>query len=141
MKREIKFRAWNKENKAFMPNEGYAICDGDVMGLRYGNEMEDVLTDQVELIQYTGLKDMNGVDIYEGDIVRVNYSGNDDFSGLALVVFRNGCFELEGKIMEIINSEGIMYDDFYAISNDLSRYSACVKAIGNKFKNPELLEG
>ena len=138
--REIKFRAWDKENKAFMPNEGYVICDGDVMGLRYGNEMEDVLTDQVELMQYTGLKDMNGVEIYECDIVQVNYSGNDDFSGLALVVFRNGCFELEGKIMKIINSEGIMYDDFYAISNDLSHYSACVKVIGNKFKNPKLME-
>jgi uncharacterized phage protein (TIGR01671 family) len=67
--REIKFRAWDKENKAFMPSEGYAICDGDVMGLRYGNEMEDVLTDQIELMQYTGLKDNNGREVYEGDVL------------------------------------------------------------------------
>ena len=135
MKREIKFRAFYK-NKI-----------RDVVSIDWRNEFcslakgfVEIPLKDINLMQYTGLKDVRGVEIYEGDIVRVNYSGNDDFSGLALVVFRNGCFELEGKIMEIINSEGIMYDDFYAISNDLSRYSACVKAIGNKFKNPELLE-
>ncbi|MFL2080347.1 YopX family protein [Latilactobacillus sakei] len=137
--RKIKFRAWHRNRKTFL-DFYWAV---DKLGRTFSildKYVYDEFTDEIELMQYTGLKDINGVEIYEGDIVRVNYSGNDDFSGLALVVFRNGCFELEGKIMEIINSEGIMYDDFYAISNDLSHYSACVKAIGNKFKNPELLE-
>ena len=138
----IKFRVWDKVNGCWTSIDSIVLCDDGSIAylLPEEDDMPPYLEDEVELMQYTGLKDVNGVEIYEGDIVRVNYSGNDDFSGLALVVFRNGCFELEGKIMEIINSEGIMYDDFYAISNDLSRYSACVKAIGNKFKNPELLE-
>jgi len=139
MKREIKFRAWDRVRKIIV-NVVMLSFEQDVLGFDDSDAIEYGNTRDFELMQYTGLKDVRGVEIYEGDIVRVNYSGNDDFSGLALVVFRNGCFELEGKIMEIINSEGIMYDDFYAISNDLSRYSACVKAIGNKFKNPELLE-
>jgi len=139
MKREIKFRAWDRVRKIIV-NVVMLSFEQDVLGFDDSDAIEYGNTRDFELMQYTGLKDVRGVEIYEGDIVRVNYSWNDDFSGLALVVFRNGCFELEGKIMEIINSEGIMYDDFYAISNDLSRYSACVKAIGNKFKNPELLE-
>lgn len=141
MKREIKFRAWHKTYDLLCDVVEIVFGDDDnYVAVENGEYIERWRFDDIELMQYTGLKDVNGVEIYEGDIVRVNYSGNDDFSGLALVVFRNGCFELEGKIMEIINSEGIMYDDFYTVSNDLSRYSACVKVIGNKFKNPELLE-
>ena len=116
--REIKFRAWDKENKAFMPSEGYAICDGDVMGLRYGNEMEDVLTDQIELMQYTGLKDMNGVDIYEGDIVRFDTN------------------------VQILESEVTYYHGMFTIKKygeKIPLFTA-LKVIGNKFENPELLE-
>lgn len=145
--REIKFRAWDKLTQKYWNIENWHFEDEYLDLIESGVSIADPNSErvwrkfnEVEIMQYTGLKDVNGVEIYEWDIVRVNYSGNDDFSGLALVVFINGCFELEGKIMEIINSEGIMYDDFYAISNDLSRYSACVKVIGNKFKNPKLLE-
>jgi len=126
MKREIKFRAWDKENKAFMPSEGYAICDGDVMGLRYGNEMEDVLTDQIELMQYTGLKDMNGVDIYENDIVKSNYK------------------YAQPKISQIIMEDGNSYiaGEDLATGNEMlvSDHVDEIEVIGNIHKNPELLE-
>jgi len=116
--REIKFRAWDRENKAFMPNEGYAICDGDVMGLRYGNEMDDVLTDQVELMQYTGLKDMNGVEIYECDVVRFDTN------------------------VQILESEVTYYHGMFTIKKygeKIPLFTA-LKVIGNRFENPELLE-
>ncbi|QPG02577.1 hypothetical protein INH01_06045 [Latilactobacillus sakei] len=116
--REIKFRAWDRENKAFMPNEGYAICDGDVMGLRYGNEMEDVLTDQVELMQYTGLKDMNGVEIYECDVVRFDTN------------------------VQILESEVTYYHGMFTIKKygeKIPLFTA-LKVIGNRFENTELLE-
>jgi uncharacterized phage protein (TIGR01671 family) len=116
--REIKFRAWDKENKAFMPSEGYAICGGDVMGLRYGNEMEDVLTDQIELMQYTGLKDINGVDIYENDIVRFDTN------------------------VQILESEVTYYHGMFTIKKYGEKIPLFtgLKVIGNKFENPELLE-
>ncbi|WP_353891476.1 YopX family protein [Latilactobacillus sakei] len=130
--REIKFRAWDKENKAFMPSEGYAICDGDVMGLRYGNEMEDVLTDQIELMQYTGLKDMYGRDIYEGDVVNVTWSRDDT----------------EGENYAIAydpNNDGYSAFDFVDWYEDMNGLSCAyidgqITVIGNGFENPELLE-
>lgn len=124
--REIKFRAWDKVNTAFMPSEGYAICDGDVMGLRYGNEMEDVLTDQIELMQYTGLKDMNGVDIYENDIVKSNYK------------------YAQPKISQIIMEDGNSYiaGEDLATGNEMlvSDHIDEIEVIGNVHTNLELLE-
>lgn len=136
--REIKFRAWDKENKAFMPSEGYAICDGDVMGLRYGNEMEDVLTDQIEIMQYTGLKDINGKPIYEGDVVSFGS------------VWDNGDNE---DLDEEIHIGVVEYDPHYAVYNvnceesgerrfllmDVVNYDG-FGVIGNIHENPELLE-
>ena len=128
--REIKFRAWDKENKAFMPSEGYAICDGDVMGLRYGNEMEDVLTDQIELMQYTGLKDVHGVDIYEGNIVKWGDQPNGHESPI-----RIGVIELNPDIQFITNVGIFEYGRF--AYKETNKY---LTVIGNKFENPELLE-
>ncbi|QVQ49948.1 hypothetical protein KIK01_07840 [Latilactobacillus sakei subsp. sakei] len=126
----IKFRAWDKENKAFMPSEGYAICDGDVMGLRYGNEMEDVLTDQIELMQYTGLKDVHGVDIYEGNIVKWGDQPNGHESPI-----RIGVIELNPDIQFITNVGIFEYGRF--AYKETNKY---LTVIGNKFENPELLE-
>jgi len=124
--REIKFRAWDKVNTEFIPSEGYAICDGDVMGLRYGYEMEDVLTDQIELMQYTGLKDMNGVDIYENDIVKSNYK------------------YAQPKISQIIMEDGNSYiaGEDLATGNEMlvSDHIDEIEVIGNVHTNLELLE-
>jgi uncharacterized phage protein (TIGR01671 family) len=75
MSREIKFRAWNGEQ---MVSPDYITRDG----IGYWKE-DSIPSYSKELMQFTGLKDKNGVDIYEADTVKcqghkctIQYRGN-----------------------------------------------------------------
>ena len=123
--RDIKFRAWDKENKHMTYNiqemyDGY--CDDTDNGLYgYMSCFTSFLYDENFIVmQYTGIKDKNGKEIYEGDVVEYKtiYEWDKKPTKRAKIVFENGMFSPPGVIM------------------DLSRS----KIIGNIWENPELLE-
>lgn len=129
----IKFRAWNGYRK-MMADYVSALQNGDTQGtpssvnviVNGENETWDIKNDRVELLQFTGLKDVNGRDIYEGDILKTK-------AGLIQIV-EQGILETDRE--DIISG-------FYAnnLSDDKPHtFSYDDEVIGNVHENPELLE-
>lgn len=67
--REIKFRAWDPASKVMYPVEAINFCGRKTVTVQY-NPVKKFLMDNIRLMQYIGAKDKNGVEIYEGDIIR-----------------------------------------------------------------------
>lgn len=134
MKREIKFRAWDKVNGCWASINSIVLCDDGSIAylLPEEDDMPPYLEDEVELMQYTGLKDVNGKPIYEGDIVNVTWSRDDT----------------EGENYAIAydpNNDGYSAFDFVDWYEDMNGLSCAyidgqITVIGNGFENPELLE-
>ena len=120
--RVIKFRAWDKTlNKIHC----WSAIENHFT-------FEELLDDNFfEAMQYTGLKDKNGIEIYEGDIILVNVFMSKHVTGL--VAFDRGSFCVTG------NFEGWGYDcnttNFWEMSTNGNEY----KVIGNIYEHNHLL--
>ena len=126
--REIKFRALVKDRKAIFEVVliNYVTKKVTYLLERVGHllSVRDAKFNDVELMQYIGLKDKNGKEIYEGDILFESF-GERYYK----VVFENGGFRAEFK------------GDFDEHSFDLIDVVAqgC-EIVGNIYENPELME-
>ena len=124
--REIKFRAWDHRLKKFaqhtfyVGSNGFTYKDSDPHGVDMSNGRRIFPTGDYGLMQYTGLKDKNGKEIWEGDILK---------SGVKPWVVKTigACFMMiqQRPTRLIIAVERFIHEE--------------VEIIGNIYENPELL--
>lgn len=128
MSRVIKFRAWDEVSRVmrYPEIESGEDCPFKIDACGSVFYDETVVDYRTELMQYTGLTDKNGVEIYEGGIVTgINqYSEVGEYSGVVQYasVFAGYCIG------------DYVYTSFNTITNGL-------EVIGNIYENPELLGG
>lgn len=123
--REIKFRAWDNVQEVMLPVENIDFRN-DLITF---NEDDNSLTDTFEMItlmQYTGMKDKNGKEIYEGDIV-------GSLHMRAEVIFEDGSFRF--KWLDKITKRVRKYNEPMFKNTNI-----VFEVMGNIYENKELLE-
>ena len=144
--REIKFRVWAKPWKWMDFPTSISIDDsGHIEGVRgYGDDYAD---GDFEMMQFTGLKDKNGREIYEGDLFehRFGYTVFDDViheemgTEYGAVVLEDGQFGVKIPALGVYNLYGLLLRDGHL--DDMPKDDLFVmKIAGNIYENPELME-
>ena len=133
--RELKLRAWHKPYKQMCQVESLRF-DGN--GVYTAVLIEEsfydrrlVEADEIVIEQFTGLKDKNGTEIYEGDIIFQKPLSKNSIGWVGKIIFKQGAFMAEvyerGKIV------------MYLFLSDFNPEKTC-EGIGNIHENPELVE-
>jgi len=132
--RKIKFRFWDVVKEEM--SDVALMIDGDGKIYEwdsYGMDSDETI--RYILMQYTGLKDKNGKEIYEGDIVR-DSNGYMGWIEWIAPKFKVAHKQVDYKSFSIVNDEEIFdwYVDYVSLRKNLW------EIIGNIHENPELLD-
>lgn len=138
MNRELKFRAWDGKSMAF---EGFNIIGECTMfGILQQYSLKEGL--HLEITQWTGLKDVHGKDVYEGDIVKLDetpeHLKGTEFHNTEDISHHKIYWNVERAMFWDLRIED---GDSLAghLDGDISFVSDC-QIIGNIYQNPELLK-
>ena len=130
-----RFRAWHNELGRMMSIKNMWFQDSRIEELELNDSvMNDHITaypDEIELMQSTGLKDKNGKEIFEGDIIT---NGPD-----VMCMKRHNTlgFYVEQKGNVQLVADGMDLEEF---EEDAKEIADSIEIIGNIYENPELLE-
>ncbi|HBI2045857.1 TPA: hypothetical protein I0H29_RS08875 [Enterococcus faecalis] len=132
-----KFRAWDKNTNDMVDVKTIDLeKDGDIGCIvDYSNINLDV--SECILMQSTGLKDKNGVEIFEGDVVKVTDGESEEDSYISAV--KN--YSNEGYPAFDIEYPPTYHYDSNVLSAIMCNGFESIEVIGNIWDNPELLEG
>lgn len=127
--REIKFRAWDKEAKRLgaVAHLDNLLTAGTMVVIRVNSPgsvqkiEKDLEEGAYELMQFTGLHDKNGKEIYEGDIIQIRDKWDDP--------------ELDKEVGTVFYQNGA----YWGLERLLGIVASYCKVIGNIYENPELL--
>lgn len=147
MKREIKFRAWMTKDKKMVEISDLHFVTGifqakawEGMEKHFVSDMGYISANWGEhgnpIMQFTGLHDKNGKEIFEGDIVKCNKNipeKYDNHGRKGEVVYRNK----EAQFV-VENEYGFAITSLYVFGIARGEVS-CLEVIGNVFENPELI--
>ena len=120
--KEFKFRVYQNEKMDYTPDLFYS----DLLYVGYIDGSGCPYIENAKLMQYTGLKDINGKEIYEGDIVKHGSLIGELYQE---VIFEDGAYHLCFRRADL---KLLLYKDFITRNN--------LSVIGNIYENPELLE-
>lgn len=132
-----KYRAWDVHKKKMFTNNQLIVWNGNI----YANDSSKLNVDNLKgwsidekyLMQFTGLKDKNGKEVFEGDIVRFF----DDYGDFV------EAYTTPVVFIDWLGAYGVEWNGLKSTFEEINEYYNEVKYIevlGNIYENPELLE-
>jgi uncharacterized phage protein (TIGR01671 family) len=135
--RSLKFRVWDKQQKKYHTDSDWGISlDGkSIIGFSsHDRWAEDrgykIKLDELIIEQFTGLFDLNGTEIFEGDIVKISTKGDDE-PLFAKILINNNAQWVVAKNRHNNNNYNKLINKGYA---------KCMIVNGNIHENPDLLD-
>ncbi|AIQ01382.1 TPA: hypothetical protein VPF83_000471 [Streptococcus pyogenes] len=121
-----KFRAWDKSNKKMCDVKALSAFNGGEVTIKRDGENASYVVpiERVILMQSTGLFDKNGVEIFDGDIVKLQYTIASDFELFEVRQFRGGMWRIDNRRR----------------GSDLWLRNEDCEVIGNIYQNSDLIE-